>query len=117
EDEAGQWALEGIEKVEKKWPGIADQLRQRVRELTAKRRDWPTVAALRAEEFFEHPGVGTLHELEKAARKAGCAEAVRAAALHFLETGKRPAASTVEGPALNAVRAGGRSAKATTAAN
>jgi uncharacterized Zn finger protein len=90
-DEARQWALEGIERTEAKWPGIADQLRSRLRELAERQKDWPAVAAFRAEEFFFRPSLSTLEALQKAADKAGCGEPVRAAALHFLETGERPA--------------------------
>jgi uncharacterized Zn finger protein len=90
-DEARRWALEGIEKTEAEWPGIADQLRSRLRELAEREKDWPAVAAFRAEEFFFSPSLSTLAALQKAADKAGCGEEVRAAALHFLETSERPA--------------------------
>lgn len=89
-DEARRWAVEGIERVGKQWPGIASGLRERLRKMAEDEKDWPTVAAMCAEEFFNYPSVAALRELEKAAKKAGCQEAVRAAALHFLETGARP---------------------------
>ncbi len=93
-EEARRWALEGIEKVGKQWPGIAKELTQQLRAVAAQQQDWPVVAAIRAEEFFEHPGVRGLEELQQAADKAGCGPQVRAAALHFLETGVRPVAAT-----------------------
>jgi uncharacterized Zn finger protein len=97
-DEARRWALEGIERTQRQWPGIAEGLRQRLRELAERRKDWPAVAAMRAEEFFTGPSVHTLKTLEKAAQRAGCRPAVRAAALHFLETGVRPAPAKAPAP-------------------
>jgi uncharacterized Zn finger protein len=101
-DDARRWALEGIEKVEGHWPGIARQLREHLREVAARRRDWPAVAAFRAEEFFEQPSVESLKELRRAADKAGCGPQVQAAALHFLETGVRP--PPAPSPAVAAAR-------------
>jgi uncharacterized Zn finger protein len=90
-EEAKQWAREGIEKTEKQWPGIATRLREQIRELAERGGDWGSVAAMRAEEFFTHPSLHSLQELQQAADKAGCGPEVRAAALRFLETGARPA--------------------------
>src|SRR5262249_51288794 len=101
-DEARQWALEGIEQVGSQWPGIAKQLREDLREMGGRQKDWPAVAAFRAEEFFEHPHVGSLEALQRAADKAGCGPQVRAAALHFLETGIRP--GPAPSPAVAAAR-------------
>jgi uncharacterized Zn finger protein len=109
-DDARRWALEGIERTEAQWPGIANQLRTHLRELAERQKDWPAVAAFRAEEFFTHPSVPGLEELQVAADKAGCGEKVRAAALHFLETGDRPKPAA---PAAKAVRARGPAPKKT----
>jgi uncharacterized Zn finger protein len=98
--EARRWALEGIEKTEATWPGIASQLRERLRELAEREKDWPAVAAFRAEEFFTHPSVHTLEILEQAADQAGCGEQVRTAAMHFLETGERPARAAAPATAV-----------------
>jgi uncharacterized Zn finger protein len=89
-DDAARWATEGIEKTEAQWPGIARGLREMLRELAEKHRDWPLAAAYRAEDFFKAPNVQTFKILLKAAAKAKVEAAVRAAALRFLETGKRP---------------------------
>src|SRR5439155_13749681 len=62
-DDARQWALEGIEKVGSQGPGIAKQLRGHLRELAQRQKDWPAVAAYRAEEFFEQPHIGSLEAL------------------------------------------------------
>ncbi|HTU23538.1 MAG TPA: hypothetical protein VMG10_36215 [Gemmataceae bacterium] len=90
-EEAKRWAREGIERTEKHWVGIAQQLREQMRELAEREGDWGSVAAMRAEEFFKHPSLDSLHQLQKAADKAGCGPQVRAAALRFLETGAHPA--------------------------
>jgi uncharacterized Zn finger protein len=90
-EEAKRWVREGIEQTEKKWPGIANQLREQMRELAEQEGDWSSVAAMRAEEFFQYPSLESLHDLQQAANKAGCGPKVRAAALRFLETGVLPA--------------------------
>jgi uncharacterized Zn finger protein len=90
-DDARRWALEGLERTDPKLVGITHQLRERLRDLATRRKDWAEAAGWVAEEFFARPGVETLTALERAAHKAGCREAVRAAALKFLETGVRPA--------------------------
>lgn len=89
-EEAKRRALEGIERVGAKWPGIAKHLQDRLREMAERDKDWPAVAAMHAEAFFEYPSVEGLERLQRAADKARCGPAVRAAALHFLETGTRP---------------------------
>jgi uncharacterized Zn finger protein len=91
-DEARRWILEGIEKTRQPWPGIASALRERWRELAQQQRDWATVAAMRADEFFRRPGLPSFTALLEAARKAKGEQPVRAAALCFLETGVRPEA-------------------------
>jgi uncharacterized Zn finger protein len=89
-EDARRWAAEGIAQTEKSAPGIASQLRERLRELAERDKNWPVVAAMRAEEFFYYPARHTLDALEKAAERAGCRAEVHAGALHFLETGVRP---------------------------
>ncbi|HEY7328766.1 MAG TPA: hypothetical protein VH592_14080 [Gemmataceae bacterium] len=90
-EEAKRWAREGIEQTENHLPGLARQLHEQMRDLAEREGDWSSVAAMRAEEFFTYPSVETLRVLQEAADKAGCGPQVRAAALHFLETGVRPA--------------------------
>src|SRR6185437_14752982 len=86
-DDAERWALEGIQLVER-YDGA--RLRNVLRDLADKRQDWPRVAAFQAEAFFDEPGVAKFQELMKTAEKASCGQAVRSAALNFLETGERP---------------------------
>ncbi len=97
-DDAARWAAEGIARTRDRLPGIADQLRTMVRQIAERRQDWPAAAALYAEEFFAYPGIDSLDKLTKAAARAGCEEEVRAAALHFLETGVRPQPAATDAP-------------------
>lgn len=89
-EEAEQWIRKGIAATEKRWPGIAGQLRTAFREMRERAHDWPRVAALHAEDFFGEPSPQTFQALQKAAQRAGVWPAVRAAAMHYLETGAVP---------------------------
>ncbi|MCX7011414.1 MAG: hypothetical protein NTW86_02395, partial [Candidatus Sumerlaeota bacterium] len=89
-DDARRWALDGYAKTIGKWPGIADGLRGRLRKMAENEKDWPAVAAWSAFTFFESPGLATYRDLEKAAKAADAWDAVRPAALRFLETGQEP---------------------------
>ena len=97
-EEAEQWIRKGIAATEKRWPGIAGQLRTAFRALREREQDWSCVAALHAEDFFGEPSLQTFQALHKAAQRAGVWPAVRAAALHYLETGTRPQPSTPPWP-------------------
>jgi len=92
-DEAREWAERGYAAVLQEQPGTASRLRTILSELARRRRQWPLVAAYEAEQFFERPDVSRFESLLAAAKKAGSEEDVRTTALHFLETGKRPARS------------------------
>jgi uncharacterized Zn finger protein len=105
-DDAVRWATEGIERTRDELPGIAHQLQTLMRQVAEQREDWPTVAALYAEEFFERPSVATLRQLRKAAARAGCEEPVNAAALRFLETGVRPKPAASAAPVRKGRAAG-----------
>ena len=89
-DEAAEWIRKGFEATKEKWPGIATQLRQELLEMRRRQRDWKSVAAIRAEEFFESPSLHYFQELQKASEEAGVWDAVRQGAIYFLETGKLP---------------------------
>ncbi len=69
--EAEQWIARGIAALEKTWPGTAAQLRDIQRKLREQAEDWPWVAAMRAEDFFEQPSMATLLPLRTAAERAG----------------------------------------------
>ncbi|MGH7183951.1 MAG: SWIM zinc finger family protein [Nitrospiraceae bacterium] len=89
-EEAEQWIHKGIAATEKRWPGIADQLRTAFREIRERAQDWLRVAALRADDFFREPNLQTFQALQKAAQRAGARPAVRSAAMYYLETGTGP---------------------------
>jgi uncharacterized Zn finger protein len=85
-----QWIKKGIQATDKKWPGIAGQLRESLREIREKQGDWLQVAALRADDFFINPSLATFQELKVAARKSKAWDKVKPAVLNYLETGKIP---------------------------
>jgi uncharacterized Zn finger protein len=89
-DDAERWAREGIAAVSPTYAGIRANLLRTLGELAGKRKQWDVVAAHAAFEFFNRPSRSTFDELIKAAKKANLEEPVRAAALRFLETGKKP---------------------------
>jgi uncharacterized Zn finger protein len=89
-EEAEHWIRKGIVATEKRWPGIADQLRTAFREMRERERDWLQVAALRAEDFVVEPSLQTFQAMQKAAQRAEVWPAVRSAAMHYLETGALP---------------------------
>lgn len=91
-DDAVRWAQEGADRTADELPGIARHLREMLREIAAKRGQWPEVAAHYARDFFAQPDVSGFGRLVQAAAEAGCEAVVRTAALRFLETGKLPEA-------------------------
>jgi uncharacterized Zn finger protein len=93
-EEAEEWIRKGIVATEKRWPGIAAQLRTAFREMREEQQKWHSAAALRADDFFLEPSVQTFQALEQAAQRAGVGPEVRAAAMQYLETGTRPQPST-----------------------
>ena len=104
-EDAERSARKGIAATSAKLPGIATSLAASLCELAQKRQQWDVVAAHAAFRFFsDHPSPSTFDELVKAARKAGVEEPVRAAALHFLETGALPYQVIVPPPAAATVK-------------
>ena len=91
--EAEAWIVKGITTLDQTLPGTGEQLRIMLRELREQAEDWPRVAAMRAEDFFRQPSTTSLLPLREAAERAGVWPAVRAAALHYLETGEQPQAT------------------------
>lgn len=89
-EEAERWAREGIAATAADYPGIAAGLAETCRDLARRRKQWDVVAGHAAHSFFDHPGSQPFDELIRAAKKARVEEGVRAAALHFLETGAMP---------------------------
>jgi uncharacterized Zn finger protein len=93
-EEAEQWIDKGIRATQKQLPGIASELRTALRDIREKEDNWLQVAAMHADDFFQHPTLPAFQELQKAAERAGVWPAVRAGALHYLETGEFPQPSS-----------------------
>jgi uncharacterized Zn finger protein len=87
--EAEQWIHKGFKATLKKWPGIADELRNILIEIREKEGNRLQVAAFKAEYFFYEPTLHTFQDLQKAAQKAKIWPEVEAAARQYLETGNR----------------------------
>ena len=102
--EAENWIRAGIEATRQKWPGIAHQLRDALREIRTQSNDWAYVAAMRAEDFFQQPSLPALHELRKAAEHVKVWPVVKDVAVRYLETGEWPPARkhTAQGDSLPA---------------
>src|SRR5690606_27316838 len=89
-DQAHQLASEGLHKTPADLPGAVSDLERRLQWIAEQQKDWALVAAYEADRFFTGPSLTSFHALLKAAKKAKCEPAVKAAALDFLQTGLRP---------------------------
>jgi uncharacterized Zn finger protein len=88
--EAEEWIRKGVKEFKGKLPGIASSLKSSLLEIRQQKKDWPFAAALRADDFFEDPGLKTFKDLQKACEKAKVWSAVRNACIEFLEAGVYP---------------------------
>jgi uncharacterized Zn finger protein len=89
-EEAERWILEGIRTIKDKWPGIAADLRNTLREIRMRQKNWPVVAEIQAEEFVRHPSRQSFTDSKKAAAKVKAWPKVRKALLQYLEKGDPP---------------------------
>jgi len=89
-EEADRWIQEGIRATEKKWPGIASNLRASLREIRTRQRNWPAVAAMQAEAFVRHPSSQAYLDCKKAADRVKAWPDVRERLLQYLEKGDLP---------------------------
>jgi len=89
-EEAECWIQKGIRATEGELPGIAASLRERLREIRRRGKDWPAVAAMHAEEFVRSPSREDYTSCAKACRKAGVWPRVRELLLGYLESGVLP---------------------------
>ena len=89
-EDAESWIQEGIRATEKKWPGIAANLRDKLREIRTIEKKWPVVAAMQVEEFVRRPSRQAFIDCQKACGKAKVWPKVRESLLHYLETGELP---------------------------
>lgn len=96
-DRARHWCIHGYAHTVDNAPGIASVLQERLRKIAQKEGRHDLVAAYCAQDFFARPSSSDYSELRKAAEKAKCWPAVRAAALHYLDTGQRPGSKDRKG--------------------
>ena len=89
-EQAREWAEEGIQKTRDKLPGIASELLGLLREIAHQEKKHKLVAAYDAYAFFSRPSSDAFHDLLKSAGKARCKTAVQEGAQAFLETGAFP---------------------------
>jgi len=88
--EAEEWIRKGVKETQNKLPGIAASLKSALLEMRQEKKDWPFVSALRAEDFFQNPGLKTFKDLQTACARAKAWPEVRSACMVFLETGVYP---------------------------
>jgi uncharacterized Zn finger protein len=88
-DDARAWAIKGFKATAAKWAGIAASLEAKLREMARAQKDWATVTAYRAYEFFDQPSLQSYLVLQKAAEQVGVWDPVRGAALQYLQSGAR----------------------------
>jgi uncharacterized Zn finger protein len=96
-DRARHWCIHGYAHTVDNARGIASALQERLRTMAQKEGRHDLVAAYCAQDFFVRPSSRDYSELRKAAEKAKCWSAVRAAALHYLDTGELPACKDPKG--------------------
>ena len=89
-DDAEAWAVAGTVATAAAHPGLAENLTATLAEIARRRERWDLVAAHAARSFFDRPAAASFAALIEAARPAGVEPAVRAAAIHFLETSAAP---------------------------
>lgn len=88
--DAEHWIQEGIRKTEKELPGIASDLRHRLKEIRTSQKDWVAVATMQIEEFVRYPSEKTFLECQKANAKTKTWPKVREHLLTYLEKGELP---------------------------
>lgn len=89
-EEAEQWIRQGINAIQSRWPGITSELRVILRGMREREEDWLSVASFRGDDFFTRSTLETFKALQEAAEQAKIWPSVRAAAIHYLETGQLP---------------------------
>ena len=89
-EEAERWIQKGLRALKDKWPGTTSALRNKLRQIRTRQKNWPAIAALQAEEFVRHPSRQTFTDCKKAAGKVKAWPGVRKSLLHYLEKGKPP---------------------------
>lgn len=88
--EAERWIIEGIRVTEKKYPGIASDLRNMLKEIRVSKKDWAAVVVMQTEEFVRFPSRNTFMECKKAGQKTRKWPQIREHLLAYLEKGDLP---------------------------
>ena len=88
--DAEQWIEEGIRKTDGKLPGIASDLRNRLKEIRSLQKDWVSVATMQTEEFVRYPSTNAFTACKKANAKTKTWPKVREHLLLYLEKGELP---------------------------
>ncbi|MCB2148968.1 MAG: hypothetical protein KQI81_20975 [Deltaproteobacteria bacterium] len=89
-EEAERWIREGIQTTKAKWPGIAAGLRNTLRVIRTRQKNWPAVAAIQVEEFVRRPSRQAFADCREAAAKVKVWPMVRESLLQYLEQGEPP---------------------------
>ncbi len=89
-EDAEYWIQEGIRATERKWPGIAGNLRDKLREIRTLEKKWPAVAAMQVEAFVRYSSRKAFTDCKKACGKAKAWPKVRESLLRYLEKGELP---------------------------
>jgi len=88
--DAEHWIQKGVGKTEKESPGIASNLRARLKEIRSLQKDWVAVATMQTEEFAHRPSTQMYTECKTANTKTKTWPKVREHLLLYLEKGKLP---------------------------
>ena len=88
--DAERWIQEGIQKTEKELPGVASELRNRLKEIRSSQKDWIAVATMQTEEFIRRPSIQTYTECKKINTKIKIWPKAREHLLFYLEKGELP---------------------------
>jgi uncharacterized Zn finger protein len=89
-EDAEHWIHKGIQATKGKFPGIASSLRDKLREIRTRQKNWHAVAAIQVEEFVRHPSRQTFTDCRKASGKVKTWPNVRESLLRYLEKGEPP---------------------------
>ncbi|MBC8426067.1 SWIM zinc finger domain-containing protein [bacterium] len=89
-EDAERWIRKGVLATESDRPGIASSLRDKWRDIRARSKDWPAVAAVSVAEFVRFPSTRAFTECERTAAKAKVWPEVRTLLLAHLKTGVQP---------------------------
>lgn len=89
-EEAERWVQEGVRATKDKLPGIASGLRNTLRGIRTRQKNWPAVAAMQVEKFVRRPSREAFTDCKKAAAKVKVWPEVRESLLQYLEKGEPP---------------------------